>query len=314
MTPGQEHDWRLYTGSGVASSPVPELPEAPPWRRYTGSGTTSPPAQDDSEADRRIGAVRDQRHTPGPGEVDAVNTAIRLRRPLLLTGTPGSGKSSLAYRIARELGLGPVLRWPITSRVTLVDGLVDTTPAEPRLGPLGTALLPYARPRVLLIDELDRAQLDLPEEILAALDAGEYLIPTLTGEPEKRVATHDRNGSATVRHGVVGCQEFPVVIITCVGEREFSPGFLRRCLHLRMRIPTGDQLMTLIAAQVGPVDEIRIRELVDRFLARTGESGGLGIDQLLDAVHLARTLPHNSEEWDDLLTIVWHSLASVEPE
>lgn len=126
-----------------------------------------------------------------------VNAALFLRRPLLVTGRPGTGKSTLAYSIARELKLGPVLRWPITSRSTLLEGLyrydaigqlreehlwqlrartsAEVVPAaEPhssaeaasfaggigrhlRLGPLGTSLLPYSRPRVLLIDEMTRA-------------------------------------------------------------------------------------------------------------------------------------------------------------
>ena len=58
-----------------------------------------------------------------PHELDMVNAALYLRRPLLVTGKPGTGKSSLAFRIARELGLGRVLRWPITSHVTLSSGL-----------------------------------------------------------------------------------------------------------------------------------------------------------------------------------------------
>src|SRR6266478_576650 len=56
-------------------------------------------------------------------EIDLVNAALYLRRPLFITGRPGFGKSSLAYAVAYELKLGPVLKWPITTRVTLQDGL-----------------------------------------------------------------------------------------------------------------------------------------------------------------------------------------------
>src|SRR6266699_3611028 len=56
-------------------------------------------------------------------EIEMVNAALFLRRPLLVTGKPGCGKSSLAYMVAYELQLGPVLRWPITTRSTLADGL-----------------------------------------------------------------------------------------------------------------------------------------------------------------------------------------------
>src|SRR5207244_1828658 len=90
-------------------------------------------------------------------EVELVNAALYLRRPLLITGKPGSGKSSLAYSVARELKLGPVLRWSITSSTKLSDGLYhydaigrlqdaslnrDLGIGEyVRLGPLGAALL-----------------------------------------------------------------------------------------------------------------------------------------------------------------------------
>src|SRR6266536_1443773 len=176
--PPDRPDWWIYRGTGI---PAPEraaqLPPPPPWRVFNGGPLPEfdflPPS--DGEMDRRLGAgsafsvPRADVH-----EVDMVNAAIYLRRPLLVTGRPGSGKSTLAFRIARELGLGRVLQWPITSHTTVKTGLygydaigraqaaAGTRPAvsgeqlaEPpigefvRLGELGTAFLPRRLPRVL---------------------------------------------------------------------------------------------------------------------------------------------------------------------
>ena len=81
--------------------------DTPPWRRF------------DREANRKRGAE----FIPEPYEIERVNAALLLRRPLLVTGRPGTGKTSLTYAVAHELGLEPVLRWSITSRTTLKDGL-----------------------------------------------------------------------------------------------------------------------------------------------------------------------------------------------
>lgn len=110
-------DWRIYTGTADLH-PV-ELPPAPPWRQFgnpgSGDGPELPAPEDDSEAALKFRAT--------PDMVDAVNAALVLRRPLLLTGRPGSGKSSLIESVARELQLGRVLRWHVTSASTLVDAL-----------------------------------------------------------------------------------------------------------------------------------------------------------------------------------------------
>lgn len=267
-----------------------------------------------------------------------VNAAISLRRPLLVTGDPGTGKSTLSYLIARELGLGPVLRWPITSRTRLGDGLysydaigrVQATGAGDRdrsgetdignyihLGALGTALLPYDLPRMLLIDELDKGDIDLPNDLLNVFEEGEYEIPELERisgrRPEIHVRTADHGGTAAVVGGVVRCREFPIVIITSNGEREFPPAFLRRCLRLHVDQPNYQQLGQMVAAHFGVPAGIEVSRLLNDFLEHSKMVGGLASDQLLNAVHLAIQLATSGEyrqdhNWDELLNAVWHPL------
>jgi MoxR-like ATPase len=336
-------DWRVYRGTGaVADSPVRNLPEPPPWRRFAGSGTATRPQDDGGEGDRRVGSVPRTERVPAPNEVAMVNSAIYLRRPLLVTGNPGTGKSSLAYLIARELGLGPVLRWPVTSRTTLKDGLymydaigrVQAAGAKPvlngnsdigeyiHLGALGTALLPYDLPRVLLIDELDKGDIDLPNDLLNVFEEGDYEIAELVRyakhQPEVTILTADQGGSATVHGGVVQCREFPIVIITSNGERSFPPAFLRRCLNLRIEQPDHQQLSGMIAAHFSDPAGVDVQRLIADFLARSNEVGGLSSDQLLNAVHLAVQLSTSGafqldEEWPELLKAIWHPLSTESP-
>jgi MoxR-like ATPase len=329
--------WHVYRGTGQAVAGPLSLPKPPPWRHFTGEPVCARPSSDGGDADRRIGGVRGVGRIPDRQEVSMVNAAIYLRRPLLVTGRPGTGKSSLAYLISRELGLGPVLRWPITSRTQLKDGLYlydaiarvqeagnrgddeEDIGRFVHLGPLGTALLPYELPRVLLIDELDKSDIDLPNDLLNIFEDGEYEIPELTRlasrQPEVTVMTQDRSGSAVVRGGLVRCRAFPIVIITSNGEREFPAPFLRRCLQLHVEPPSFAQLGAMVAAQFGSPDGVDVARLITEFLERSKEIGGLASDQLLNAVHLAAELVTSGayqpdEEWHELLTAIWHPLSS----
>jgi MoxR-like ATPase len=332
--------WQVYRGTGdAAESPIAALPEPPPWRRFTGTGEATRPDDDGAEVHRRIGALPRTPRKPQPLEVLMVNAAICLRRPLLVTGDPGTGKSSLAYLISRELGLGPTLRWPITSRTALKDGLylydaigrVQAAASREagegesgvgdyvHLGPLGTALLPFDLPRVLLIDELDKGDIDLPNDLLNVFEEGEYDIPELVRLARKQadvpVFTADRGGSAVVRNGAVRCRQFPIVIITSNGEREFPPAFLRRCLRLHFEAPDFDQLGGMVAAHLGETEGVDLARLIADFLERSAQLGGLASDQLLNAVHLAAQLATSGsyqpdQDWNKLLTAIWHPLSS----
>jgi MoxR-like ATPase len=276
---------------------------------------------------------------PTRDQLAVINAALHLRRPLLVTGKPGAGKSSLAFQIARDLGLGRVLQWSITSRSNLRSALYDydaigraQAAAEPatdssdggapesqvgdfiHLGPVGTALLPYARPRVLLVDGLDMGDIDLPNDLLTMFEDGTYTVPELIRlsgrRPEVRVFTADPGGRATVRHGVVRCHAFPVVVITSNGGRDFPPAFLRRCLRLDLPDPDEQRLVEMIAAHF-PDHEVHVRDLVRAFVERRGDGGAVAADQLLNAVFLASSAvgAASEGEWDSLLDDLWRKLA-----
>jgi len=102
-------EWWIYRGTGRPLHDVQLvdlLPPPPPWRKFRGEVPDKPelPPDDDFEAERRLGAeFHLAEKDVDPREADMVNVALFLRRPLLVTGRPGSGKSALAYRIAREV-------------------------------------------------------------------------------------------------------------------------------------------------------------------------------------------------------------------
>ncbi|MBC9725322.1 MoxR family ATPase [Streptomyces sp. TRM68367] len=314
------NDWRIYRGVGQPHDGVRRLPAPPPWRDFAAAQDRPEIGPEDPSSARRLGVRRRlvENYAPRPAEVDAVNAALYLRRPLLVTGNPGTGKSTLAYAVAHELGLGRVLRWPIVSRTTLQDGLYRydaigrlqdvqlerAQGAEPgaaagigayvRLGPLGTALLPARTPRVLLIDELDKSDLDLPNDLLNTLEEGEFGIPELERvadrEPVVEVLTHD-GGRVAVHGGRVACTSFPVIVLTSNGERDFPAPLLRRCIQLELEPPGEDQLTAMAEAHLGAEGVEAGRDLIARFLDR--EPGEVvAADQLLNALFLTQHAPH----------------------
>jgi MoxR-like ATPase len=343
----QRPAWWRYRGDGIPATDDARttLPDPPPWRTFRGEPLQPPPPADDEESDRKLGRVgTEPARQADPHEGDMVNAALMLRRPLLVTGNPGTGKSSIAYRIARELRLGRVLQWPVTSRTTLRSGLYEydaigraqatagfhaswrepATPPETRsrepnigdfvrLGALGTALLGYERPRVLLVDELDKSDVDLPNDLLHIFEDGEFTVPELVRarrqQPEVSVYTDDPDRVASIRDGRVRCRAFPIVVITSNGEREFPPAFLRRCLRLDLRPPTADDLAAMVRAQLPMLGDDQ-RGLINDFLARTANDA-LARDQLLNAVFLTTSGAYAGDEeaWQKLITSIWHSLS-----
>jgi MoxR-like ATPase len=325
-------DWKIYKKEQEPHE-IGELPEIPPWRDFSKSKTD----------------LRGRTFQATDREVEVVNLAIYLRRPILITGPPGSGKSSLAFSVAWTLNLGNVLHWAINSHSTRKEGLYsydaiarlrdanleqsrhkDQKGPTPKsiediglyitLGPLGTAFFPAPnnRPRVLLIDEIDKSDIDLPNDLLHVFEEGEFIIPELVrlGDKTKKVAVMPFDGEkeedkVKIKGGKIRCEQFPLVFMTSNGERDLPPAFLRRCLQLDIKPPDEKQLNSIIKAHLG-VEDINSEEsgeLIKSFIEKRGESGVVATDQLLNAIFmLARNKKIAPNELKNLKEVLFKEL------
>lgn len=218
---------------------------------------------------RRTQFLRPENFRPDQGVVDAVNVALLLGQPLLLTGEPGTGKTQLGHYIAWELGLGDALKYETKSTSTAgslfysYDALkrfqhVQTNVRHDSALPyityhaLGKAILltrdpaevaPYlpegflhgGRTRSLvIIDEIDKAPRDFPNDILNELDQLYFRIPELDNQPI-RVDESLR----------------PVVVITSNSEKDLPDAFLRRCIFYHIPFPTPEQMLAIVSTRLG---------------------------------------------------------------
>jgi MoxR-like ATPase len=173
----------------------------------------------------------------------AVNVAVALARPLLVRGEPGTGKTLLAENLASALDL-PLIRWHVKSTTKARDGLYvyDTVArlhdsrfgnaADVRdiaryikLGPLGEALAAPSRV-VLLIDEIDKADLEFPNDLLHELDVMRFRID----ETGREIAAAER----------------PIVVITSNNEKELPDAFLRRCVFHYIQFPSRELMAEIV--------------------------------------------------------------------
>mgnify|MGYP001765334956 FL=1 len=193
----------------------------------------------------------------------AVNAAITLERPLLVKGEPGTGKTVLAREVAQALGL-PLIEWHVKSTTKAAQGLYEYD-AVSRLrdgqigdervkdirnyikrGKLWEAFTAETRP-VLLIDEIDKADIEFPNDLLLEIDRMEFHVYE-TGETVR----------ATRR---------PVVIITSNNEKELPDAFLRRCFFHYIRFPDADTMTSIVEVHFPGLKKRLLEEALRIFFA-----------------------------------------------
>jgi MoxR-like ATPase len=191
----------------------------------------------------------------------AVNAAIALERPLLIKGEPGTGKTILAHEIARALGV-PLLEWHVKSTTKAQQGLYeydavarlrDSQLGDARVhdignyivrGKLWEAFTAEVRP-VLLIDEIDKADIEFPNDLLLELDRMEFHV-------------YETRQTVVARHR-------PVVVITSNNEKELPDAFLRRCFFHYIRFPDRETMQQIVDVHYPGIQKRLVHEALTVF-------------------------------------------------
>ncbi len=193
--------------------------------------------------------------------MNAVNVSIALQKPLLIKGEPGTGKTMLAEAISKALGMELII-WGIKSTTKAQEGLYvydtvqrlyDSQFGEGnvadikqyiKLGKLGEAFT-ADKQVVLLIDEIDKADLEFPNDLLWELDKMQFYI----NETKETITTKHR----------------PIVIITSNAEKELPDAFLRRCIFHYIEFPDADKMQDIINVHFGNIDQKLCQRALEAF-------------------------------------------------
>ncbi|QDQ28563.1 MoxR family ATPase [Chitinimonas arctica] len=193
----------------------------------------------------------------------AVNAAITLQRPLLIKGEPGTGKTLLAEEIARGLD-APLISWHIKSTTKAQQGLYeydavsrlrDGQLGDPRVNEIANYIVPgklweafeSERQAVLLIDEIDKADIEFPNDLLRELDRMAFDV-------------YETRQTISARHR-------PIIIITSNNEKELPDAFLRRCFFHYIRFPDKDTMRRIVDVHFPGLHEALLREALELFYA-----------------------------------------------
>ena len=191
----------------------------------------------------------------------AVNAAVTLQRPLLVKGEPGTGKTVLAHEVAKALGQ-PLIEWHVKSTTKAQQGLYeydavsrlrDGQLGDPRVHDIGNYIVrgklwdafESDEQTVVLIDEVDKADIEFPNDLLLELDRMQFFV-------------------YETRHTVVA-KKRPIVIITSNNEKELPDAFLRRCFFHYIRFPDRETMEKIVQSHYPDIKEELAREALTVF-------------------------------------------------
>jgi len=191
----------------------------------------------------------------------AVNAALALERPLLIKGEPGTGKTMLALEVAKALGR-PLYEWHVKSTTKAQNGLYeydavsrlrDSQLGDPKVKDIGNYIVQGMlwkafsadEPSVLLIDEVDKADIEFPNDLLRELDRMEFYVY----ETQQLIKAKHR----------------PLVIITSNNEKELPDAFLRRCFFHYIRFPDADTMAQIVEVHFPGIKKQLLSQALNAF-------------------------------------------------